>query len=238
MMTIGYRAIACVVLAIVVGSCTAGAFPQNAESPADHFFFDQEPPHGALIFQQRQGLEAEALSLATGSRYTHVGIIRNTGGGPYVMLSSKATNGVEEIPLDEFISLGVEQKFAIYVTKEDLRPRGQMNHPASLAAYDYYLSPYDYFYALDSEAIYNAELIFKIFQGIGHPIGHLQRIGDLNFSNRTGRELLLRNWRQNVSCRERQISRSTCWELIQKQLIITPRSLSEDESLKLFLTTF
>ncbi|MCM5552922.1 YiiX/YebB-like N1pC/P60 family cysteine hydrolase [Pleomorphomonas sp. NRK KF1] len=114
-----------------------------------------------MIFQQRDSLEGRALGLATGSTYTHVGIIRITGGGPYVMQSSAETGGVEEVSLDEFINIGVNQKFAIYVTKKDYRPAGQLNSPASLAAYDYYHLPYDFFYKQDSRAIYSAELISR-----------------------------------------------------------------------------
>ncbi|MCF1504215.1 hypothetical protein L0F51_10615 [Afifella sp. H1R] len=219
-------------------SFSVSAFAESGESIVDRYFFDKNPPSGALIFQQRDGLEGTALTLATESPYTHVGIIRITGGGPYVMQSSPETLGVDEMPLEDFIEAGVDQKFAIYVTKKDYRPAGQLNSPASLAAYDYYYFPYDHFYRPDSEAVYSAELIFKIFRDIGHPIGHMRKIADLNFDTEAGRRFLLNDWRARPECQSGGMSRQACWERIQAEAIVTPKDLAEDGKLKLYLTTF
>ncbi len=230
----------CISVAIAAAglSFPASVLSQTGRSVVDEYFFDKDPPSGSLIFQQRQDLEGTALSLATDSPYTHVGIIRITGGGPYVMQSSAATNGVEEVPLEEFINSGVDQKFAIYVTMQDYRPEGQLNSPASLAAYDYYNRPYDYYYQQDSLAIYSAELIFKIFKDTGHPIGKLRKIGDLNFDTEVGRKFFLNNWRERPDCRSKELSRKACWDRIKTEFIIVPKDLANDKKLKLYMTTF
>jgi hypothetical protein len=210
-----------------------GALARSGEEA----FQDRLPPSGALIFQRRDSLEGRALGLATDSPYTHVGIIRITGGGPYVMQSSAETDGVEEVPLEDFIDSGVDRKFSVYVTRRDYRPPGQLNSPASLAAYDYYHRPYDFFYGRDSDALYGAELIFKIFQDIDHPIGKETMIGDLNFDTEAGRAFFLDDWRGHPAC-EGAPSRQACWDRLQREWIITPRALSEDPELSLYITTF
>lgn len=145
------------------------ASAQDLPNMVDKYFFDTDPPHGALIFQQRQSAEALALQNVTGSFFTDVGIIRVTGGGPYVMQSSPETGGVEEVPLDEFINAGTNQDFAIYVDTEDIRAAGHLNHPASEAAYDFYHLPYDKFLMPGTDAFYSAELIFELFQKVRPP---------------------------------------------------------------------
>lgn len=231
---------ACLSAAIVTAApgVPAQVFAQTGGSIVETYFFDKDPPSGALIFQERKDLEGTALSLATGSPYTHVGIIRITGGGPYVMQSSAATHGVAEIPLEDFIDVGVDRKFAIYVTKTDLRPAGQLNSPASLKAYDYDHLPYDSFYRLDSHAIYGAELIFKIFKDIGLPIGTLRKIGELNFDTEPGRKFLLNDWRERPECRSRELSRQGCWDRIKTEAVVTPKDLADDRNLELYMTTF
>ncbi len=226
------------ILLALVGLLPATAFAETGLDVVDTYFFDHDPPNGALIFQQRDGLEGSALTNATGSPYTHVGIIRNTGGGPYVMQSSAATGGVEELPLDAFIELGIGLKFAIYVTRKDIRPKGQLNSPASVTAYDYYHRPYDPLYAQGADALYSAELVYDVFKKIGHPIGRMQKIGDLNFDTSAGRDFLLGDWQQRKACRSEKLSRQACWTRIQQDRIVTPASLAQDGFLKLYLTTF
>ena len=142
------------------------------------------------------------------------------------------------MPLDAFIDLGVGLKFAIYVTKKDIRPKDQMNSPASVTAYDYYHRPYDPFYEQGADALYSAELIYDVFKKIGHPIGRLQKIGDLNFDTPEGRDFLLGDWQQRKACRVKGMSRQDCWERIAGNLIVTPKNLADDGFLKLYLTTF
>ncbi len=227
-----------IAMTVAALSFSSSSLAQTGRSVVEEYFSAKDPPSGSLIFQQRDSLEGRALGLATGSTYTHVGIIRITGGGPYVMQSSAETGGVEEVSLDEFINIGVNQKFAIYVTKKDYRPAGQLNSPASLAAYDYYHLPYDFFYKQDSRAIYSAELIFKIFKDIGHPIGRLRRIGDLNFDTEAGRKFLLNNWHERRDCQSERLSQQACWDRIKMELVITPNDLADDRKLELYMTTF
>ncbi len=237
MTTCNYRWLS-IAMTVAALSFPSSSLAQTGRSVVEEYFSAKNPPSGSLIFQQRDSLEGMALALATGSPYTHVGIIRITGGGPYVMQSSAMTGGVEEVPLDEFINAGVGQKFAIYVTKKDYRPAGQLNSPASLAAYDYYHLPYDFFYQQDSRAIYSAELIFKIFKDIGHPIGRLRRIRDLNFDTEAGRSFFLNNWRERPDCQSQRLSQQACWDRIKTEFIVTPNDLASDSKLELYLTTF
>lgn len=209
----------------------------EAPGSVSEIFGEQDPPNGSLIFQQRNGVEGKALVAATGSPYTHVGIIRVTGGGPYVMQSSADTEGVLEVSLEDFVSKGVGNKFAIYVVELG-QPRRELNHPASLTAYDYYLRPYDNFYRDGLSALYSAELVYHAFRLAGQTIGRLERIGSLKFDTPEGRAFFLSDWKKRPECRLKGIQRDVCWSLIKRQRIVTPASLAGDPRVSLFMTTF
>lgn len=214
------------------------ASAQDLLSMVDKYFFDTDPPHGALIFQQRQSAEAIALQKVTGSFFTHVGIIRVTGGGPYVMQSSSETDGVEEIPLDEFINAGTDQDFSIYVGTKDIRADGHLNHPASEAAYDFYRLPYDKYFMPGNDAFYSPELIFELFKKVGHPIGQMASLAELNRNQVAKLITLFPEWPNHPFCKSDLLDEQTCLQRIGTQEIVTPDSLASDPKLRLFMTTY
>lgn len=222
--------------AAIAASSIASA--QDLPSMVDKYFFDTDPPHGALIFQQRQTADAVALQNVTGSFFTHVGIIRVTGGGPYVMQSSPETDGVEEVPLDEFINAGTNQDFAIYVGTTDIRTDGHLNHPASEAAYDFYRLPYDSYLLPGTKAFYSAELIFELFTKVGHPIGKKTSLAELNRNQAASLRTLFTNWQNHPACKAEQLNEEACFQHIGTQEIVIPDSLARDPKLRLFMTTY
>ncbi|MBP3124876.1 YiiX/YebB-like N1pC/P60 family cysteine hydrolase [Thalassospira sp. ER-Se-21-Dark] len=214
------------------------ASAQDLPSMVDKYFFDTDPPHGALIFQQRQSFEAVALRKVTGSFFTHVGIIRVTGGGPYVMQSSSETDGVEEVPMDEFINAGTNQDFAIYVDAKDIRGYGHLNHPASEAAYDFYHLPYDRYLMPGTDAFYSAELIFELFKKVGHPIGEKTSLALLNRNQAASLSTLFPDWQNHPVCKGNLLDEQMCLQRIGLQKIVIPDSLANDPKLRPFMTTY
>ncbi len=231
--------ILCISLLTCTGSMTpVAASAQALPSMVNKYFFDKDPPHGALIFQQRRTQEAAAFRKTTGSFYTHVGIIRVTGGGPYVMQSSVETDGVEEVPLDEFINAGANQEFAIYVGTKDIRPNGHLNHPASDAAYAFYHAPYDRFFQPGTSAFYSAELIFELFRVIEHPIGKETTLAELISEPAVDIPILIPDWLKHPNCVKQKLDATACLDFISRMTIIMPDSLANDPELRLYLTTF
>jgi hypothetical protein len=189
---------------------------------------------GDLIFQETTGPEADALGRATGSRFTHVGIVRGTGGGPHVVQA--APHGVEEIPVDDFVARGVGGRYAVY--RYEGLEEGDWYHPAVLGAYEYLAYPFDPFHRLDPSALYGAELVYLGFKAAGVELGGLRRIGDLDFDTPEGRALLLSNWSEHPDCKARRLDRDACWSLIRDQRIVTPAGLAEDPRLELVYSNF
>lgn len=187
---------------------------------------------GDLIFQESLSPQATAIRVATGSRYTHMGIVRQTEDGPHVI---EAARTVSETPLEEFIARGARQDYAVYriagLTSEQA-------DAAAEAAQDYYERPYDIFFRLDPDAIYCSELPFYAFQAAGITLGRVERLGDLAIDTPEGRAIFLARWQDHPDCRANGSGRDGCWTQIQGQEIVTPVSIAEDSKVELVFSTF
>jgi hypothetical protein len=81
-------------------------------------FTPPEYRDGDLIFQATAGRQSAAILAATGSPFTHMGIVRLRDGKPLVV---EAIGPVQETPLDAWISRGEGRRYALYRVR-DLSP--------------------------------------------------------------------------------------------------------------------
>ncbi len=190
---------------------------------------------GDLIFQERDGPEAEMLKEITGSRFTHVGILRASGGGP-IVIEAMQGGGVYETEIDVFLKRGVGQKYAIYRIKGVIPPP-DWYHPLVLAAVDYFNWDYDPFYRVGSSAIYNSELIYLSAKKLDIDLGKFERLGDLSENLEASRKYLLQQWKKHPDCLKRKLDKEACWHQIKDQRILTPISLIRDDNLFLIEST-
>lgn len=189
---------------------------------------------GDLVFQEAPGPSSEAVRSATGSRLTHVGIVRQTGGGPHVVEATEA-GGVRETSIDEFVERGVGRRYAVY------RLRGLTRERAFVpprAAWDHHGRAYDPFFRPDPEAFYGAELVRHAFRAIGVALGRPARLGDLRIDTPEGRATFLSGWRDHPDCRAAGLDRAACLALIRGQAVVMPSAIAEDPRLELVFSTF
>lgn len=191
---------------------------------------------GDLIFQETTGPEAEMLKSATSRRYTHVGILRASGGGPIVVEATQ-NEDVYETDLGAFLERGVDGNYAIYRIK-GLKPPEDWYHPLVLAATDFFNLPYDVHYRADTTAIYGSELIFLSAQAIGIDLGSPQKIGSLSVENESSRSFFLKSWKNVPECKSNLTTIEECWDLIKEQLVITPAQIAASDRLELVTSTF
>lgn len=187
---------------------------------------------GDLIFQESTSPQASAIRVATDSRYTHMGVIRRSDDGLYVI---EAARTVTETPLGEFIARGVGGHYSVY------RVRGLTDDLAEAAITKmqaYYGRPYDIYFRMNEDAIYCSELPFHAFKALGVEIGHVERLGELAIDTTEGRAIFLSRWQNHPDCMANGVDREGCWGLIQKQEIITPVAIADDDNVDLVFTSF
>ena len=176
---------------------------------------------GDLIFHNSwRSQQTLAVAWATGSLYTHMGIVKLTRKGPVVV---EAIGPVLETPLKTFIARG-HDSYAVYRVK-GLSPKKASEVLAE--AKKYYGRRYDLFFRMDDERIYCSELPFKAFAAVGIPIGSPQTFSQLHIHNPAVRSLFNKRWREHPDCGKLKTA-DQCWNVMLKQEIISPARLTED----------
>ena len=137
---------------------------------------------GDVLFQDLASRQGAAVKLATGSDYTHCGILFEQGGKQVVM---EAVGPVRMIPLAEWIAQGVD---GAYIVKRldtlygYLTPKAVAQMKAVGSAY--LGRPYDAAFNWSDDELYCSELVWKVYyEGFGLPLCELRQLGSYDFSH-------------------------------------------------------
>jgi hypothetical protein len=185
---------------------------QAASSPTDKF------QNGDLIFHQSKSRQAAAILEATGSPWSHVGMLFQKGKDWYV---AEAIQPVRVTPLQTFIARGRDNSYRVY------RVRG-ITDSQVIALEDAILPQlgknYDIFFEWSDDTLYCSELVYKsLFAATGREIGLVQKFSDLNLNGPLIQELI------------RQRYKDTGKTFSPNEPIVTPVSQLEDSELDLVI---
>ena len=171
---------------------------------------------GDIVFQQSKSAQSSAIQAATGSRYTHVGLITMRKKTPYVL---EAVNPVRIISFDKWKKRGVDSHVVVKRLKDDSVFRSRVNQRRMKSvARSHIGKKYDLLFAWDQKKMYCSELVFRIFfDGAGIHLGKVERFGDMNLSSPVVKSLVRKRVGKNLDVNEP---------------IITPVSIMEDDQLK------
>ncbi|MBK6849739.1 MAG: hypothetical protein IPG96_20110 [Proteobacteria bacterium] len=148
---------------------------------------------GDLVFQTSLSGQGEAVALATGSRYTHMGVVLLLGGRPVVL---EAVQPVQLTPWPEWLERGdrghVVVKRLVDV-EERLTPAARARMHA--LANKWIGRRYDPYFRWDDDRLYCSELVYKLYQrAVGLSVGVLRRAGDFNLASAPVRRLMRRRF--------------------------------------------
>ncbi|XGC82298.1 YiiX/YebB-like N1pC/P60 family cysteine hydrolase [Bdellovibrio bacteriovorus] len=171
---------------------------------------------GDIIFHESQGMQSKAIQEATGSRWTHVGMLFYKDGQWQV---AEAVQPVRYTLLNSFVSRGKNKAYRIYrvpgLTKEQrIDLRTEVN--------TYVGADYDVFFEWSDDLIYCSELVYKAYKkATGIEVGQVQKFRDLRLDGPYVKELI------------RLRLENTGRELDLNEPIITPVAQIKDAKLKL-----
>jgi hypothetical protein len=120
---------------------------------------------GDLLFQSMGGRQGDAIALATGSPWTHVGMAFRTGDHWQVI---EAVGPVKYTPLDEWLIQG--DGTCVVKRLKDTAPVASAKavHALRTAAEAHQGKPYDLLFRWEDERIYCSELVWKAYRdGLG-----------------------------------------------------------------------
>jgi hypothetical protein len=185
---------------------------------------------GDLIFQQSTGTQSAAVIAATGSRFTHMGVVAVRKGKPVVI---EAGGVVSETPLAAFVARGKGGRYAVYRIRNLKVVQWAV---AEMAARMMYGKPYDIFFREGADHIYCSELPYLMFKPARIDLGRRERLGDLALDSAAVRTIFLKRWRLHPDCRG--LDQERCWRKIQDQRLITPASIARDPDVRLVYSNF
>lgn len=190
---------------------------------------------GDIVFQTTEGGQSPAIMFASGSLYTHMGLVEiDNNGQPMVV---EAVGPVRTIPLKKWIAKGVGNRITIKrikgLSEEDARAAVARAH-----AYDG--RPYDPYFYSSRDALYCSELVYAAYkEGPNVTVGTEQKVRDLKINHRAVRKLIEARWRKHPACQTRATSNfEACYKTILDQELVTPVSIARDDKLELVYSNF
>jgi len=160
---------------------------------------------GDLVFQISRSAQSVAIQKATGSRYSHMGLVFLRDGEPYVL---EAVATVRYTPMLDWLKRGENGQYAV----RRLRKAADRLSPPNLerlrqAAKAFEGKPYDLTFEWSDERIYCSELVWKIYErGLGVKIGMLQALGELNLDDPLVKAKLRQRYGSRIPRKEPVIS--------------------------------
>jgi hypothetical protein len=161
--------------------------------------------NGDLIFQISQSGQSKAIQLATGSKYSHCGIIYIENGKYFVF---EAVQPVKKTPLDEWISRG---KNGHYVIKRLKNAKNVLTRDVlkkmKVEGDKFAGKSYDLTFEWSDDRIYCSELIWKVYQrATGIEIGKLEKLSDFDLTSNTVKKKMLERYGTKIPTDEIVIS--------------------------------
>lgn len=193
---------------------------------------------GDIVFQntnQSANPAQLAIMLASGTEYTHMGVVEIDAEGRAQVI--EAVGPVRVIALDAWIKNGVDEK----VTIKRVKDLSEEDAKAAVARARAYLGrPYDHFFYETRDQIYCSELVYAAFkEGPEIEVGTVERMGDLNIDTPAARTLIQQRWKAHPLCTSKGATTfEACHALIVEQTVITPASIARDPQMETVFSNF
>lgn len=153
---------------LLPGACTRG--------PA------AELKNGDIIFHTSRSGQSQAIQRATGSRYSHMGLVFFRDRKPFVF---EAVQPVKYTPLDQWIARGEDGHYVV----RRLKNASTVLTPAALArmeklAKSWLGRPYDLSFEWSDQRMYCSEVVWKLYERVlDIELGELQALREFDLSD-------------------------------------------------------
>lgn len=190
---------------------------------------------GDIVFQRTETNASDAIMLASGTQYTHMGLVEIDGAGrPHVI---EAVGPVRTLPLDRWIKNGKKGQ----VTVKRIKGLAEDDARKAVQRARHYLGrPYDHFFYETRDQIYCSELVHAAFkEGASLDVGREEKLRELNIDTGAAQQLIKQRWKSHPLCKAKSAGTfKACYDLILEQTLVTPASIARDPQMELIYTNF
>ena len=167
--------------------------------------------NGDIIFHTSSSGQSQVIQLATGSEFSHCGIIYKEEQKTYVI---EAVQPVKRTPFEEFVKRGENN---IYVVKRlknaDSILSASVLRDMKKEAQKMIGKNYDSEFGWTDNQIYCSELVWKVYQrAAGIELVKLKKLRDYDFSNREVQSTLNKRYKNGIPWEEPMISPGDIFE--------------------------
>lgn len=179
----------------------------------------EELKNGDIIFQTSKSAQSKAIQIATGSKYSHMGMIYKQGSEYYVY---EAVQPVKLTLLQEWIARGEDQHYVVKRLKnaDEVLNEATLNKMKEVGE-QYKGKSYDIYFEWSDDKIYCSELVWKIYKkATGIEIGSLQDLQSFDLENEIVLAKLRERYGNNIPLDEQVISPERMFQSEKLQTII------------------
>lgn len=185
----------CVVATFSFISCNLSSAPSNVNT-------EEGIKSGDIIFQINPKGQGKAIQLATGSKFTHCGVIFIEGGDTMVY---HAVNPVKKSKFKDFITMGVESEYWIKRLNRnlsDLEIKNMKKYAISQLG-----KRYDIKFRWSDNEMYCSEYVWKIYHnGAGVDVGSPKQMKEYALSNPIVQSIMKKRYGKNIPMDEKMIA--------------------------------
>jgi uncharacterized protein YycO len=157
---------------------------------------------GDLIFHSSRSAQSSAIERATGSPYSHMGVILHRDGKPFVF---EAIATVRFTPFAKWTARGDGGEYVVKRLKGGLTAAQSKRLRASAAAFEG--KPYDLYFEWSNDRIYCSELVWKMYRrALNLEIGSRQKLREFDLTDATVRAKMRERYGSKVPLDEPVIS--------------------------------
>ena len=207
-------------MALLAAALVLGSFLIYWNASVKNGVSESSPPsfrEGDIIFQVTISPQSEALQFATGSKYTHCGILLEHNKKMHVF---EAIRTVSWTPLEEWIARGVDGHYVLMRIKDPaLRPDAATLAAMKKAGLPMAGKPYDLLFQWSDDKIYCSELVWKMYErGAGIALSEPHTFREYHLDNPLVRAIIEERYGHGINLDERAVAPS---DLMESELLET-----------------
>lgn len=171
---------------------------------------------GDIIFQTSESPQCEAVRIATGSKFSHCGIIFLINGKQFVF---EAVQSVKLTPAEDWIKHGKGHKYVVKRLKDNSILNTAVLEKMKQYGQQFEGKEYDAYFEWTDNRIYCSELIWKIYKnGAGIELSKLKEMKDFNLDDPRVQKILKERYGNDIPLNEKVVAPSN---LADSSLLIT-----------------